>query len=131
MLAGVVLHLAESHGHEHGHDVTEHEHAHRHDDGHHDHAHVPMPTGAHSQRHRHETMWHAHSHVPDAHHAHRHRDRLLSPFRLPVDAVCIAGYPFVRIQQVQIHGTTINPSSAAVDASRSGMSDTKRTARRT
>jgi drug/metabolite transporter (DMT)-like permease len=72
MLAGVVLHLAESHGHEHAHEVTEHEHAHRHDDGHHDHKHVPMPTGAHSHLHRHEPLWHAHSHVPDAHHAHRH-----------------------------------------------------------
>jgi drug/metabolite transporter (DMT)-like permease len=72
MLAGVVLHLAESHGHEHGHDVLEHEHAHRHDDGHHDHVHVPMPAGAHSHRHRHEPLRHVHPHVPDAHHAHRH-----------------------------------------------------------
>jgi drug/metabolite transporter (DMT)-like permease len=72
MLAGVVLHLAESHGHEHGHEMTEHEHAHRHDDGHHDHLHVPMPTGAHSHWHRHEPLWHAHPHVPDAHHTHRH-----------------------------------------------------------
>jgi drug/metabolite transporter (DMT)-like permease len=72
MLAGVVLHLAESHGHEHWHDAIEHEHAHRHDDGHHDHVHVPMPTGSHSHRHRHAPLWHAHSHVPDAHHGHRH-----------------------------------------------------------
>jgi drug/metabolite transporter (DMT)-like permease len=72
MLAGVVLHLAESHGHEHGHEATEHEHAHRHDDGHHGHVHVPMPTGAHSHRHRHEPLRHAHPHVPDAHHTHRH-----------------------------------------------------------
>jgi drug/metabolite transporter (DMT)-like permease len=72
MLAGVVLHLAESHGHEHGHEVTEHEHAHRHDDGHHDHVHVPMPKGPHSHWHRHEPLWHAHPHMPDAHHAHRH-----------------------------------------------------------
>ncbi len=72
MLAGVVLHLAESHGHEHGHDVVEHEHAHRHDDGHHDHVHVPMPTGAHSHLHRHQPLWHMHPHVPDAHHAHHH-----------------------------------------------------------
>ena len=72
MLAGVMLHLAESHGHEHEHEATEHEHAHRHDDGHHDHAHDPMPAGAHSHRHRHEPLWHAHPHVPDAHHAHRH-----------------------------------------------------------
>ena len=72
MLAGVVLHLAESHGHEHGHDMVEHEHAHLHDDAHHDHAHDPMPTGAHSHWHRHEPRWHAHPHVSDAHHAHRH-----------------------------------------------------------
>ncbi len=72
MLAGVLLHLAESHGHEHGHEVMEHEHAHRHDDGHHDHVHLPMPAGAHSHWHRHEPLRHAHPHVPDAHHAHRH-----------------------------------------------------------
>lgn len=72
MLAGVMLHLAEVHGHEHIHDLTEHEHAHRHDDGHHDHVHVPMPMGAHSHWHRHEPLRHAHRHVPDAHHAHRH-----------------------------------------------------------
>jgi drug/metabolite transporter (DMT)-like permease len=72
MLAGVVLHLAESHGHEHEHEALEHEHAHRHDDGHHELAHDPTPTGEHSHRHRHEPMRHAHSHVPDTHHAHRH-----------------------------------------------------------
>ncbi len=72
MLAGVVLHLAESHGHEHRHDALEHEHAHRHDDGHHAHVHVPMPSGAHSHLHRHEPLRHTHPHVPDAHHAHRH-----------------------------------------------------------
>jgi hypothetical protein len=67
MLAGVMLHLAESHGHEHGHDVLEHEHAHHHDDGHHDHVHVPKPAGAHSHWHRHEPQRHVHPHVPDAH----------------------------------------------------------------
>jgi len=72
MLAGVVLHLAESHGHEHTHEGLEHEHAHRHDDRHHDHVHDPMPIGAHSHRHRHEPLQHAHHHVPDAHHAHWH-----------------------------------------------------------
>ncbi len=72
MLAGVMLHLAESHGHEHEHEALEHEHAHRHDDGHHDHAHEPMPDGSHSHAHRHEPARHAHAHVPDAHHAHRH-----------------------------------------------------------
>lgn len=72
MLAGVVLHLAESHGHGHEHEPTEHEHAHRHDDGHHGHRHDPLPTGEHSHPHRHGPLQHAHAHVPDAHHAHRH-----------------------------------------------------------
>ncbi len=72
MLAGVVLHLAESHGHEHGHEAQEHEHAHRHDDGHHDHSHDPMPVAEHSHRHQHQPLRHAHDHVPDAHHAHHH-----------------------------------------------------------
>jgi drug/metabolite transporter (DMT)-like permease len=72
MLAGVLLHLAESHGHEHEHEALEHEHAHRHDDGHHDHEHQPMTEGAHSHRHRHEPLHHVHPHVPDAHHGHRH-----------------------------------------------------------
>jgi drug/metabolite transporter (DMT)-like permease len=72
MLAGVALHLAESHAHEHTHDALEHEHAHRHDDGHHDHDHAPMPAGAHSHRHRHEPRTHAHPHAPDIHHQHRH-----------------------------------------------------------
>lgn len=72
MLAGVALHLAESHGHEHLHDAEEHEHAHRHDDGHHEHPHEPPVDGAHSHRHSHERHRHDHPHVPDAHHAHRH-----------------------------------------------------------
>jgi drug/metabolite transporter (DMT)-like permease len=61
MVAGVVLHVAESHDHEHGHNATEHEHAHRHDDGHHDHGHNAMPTGAPSHRHRHEPLRHTHA----------------------------------------------------------------------
>jgi drug/metabolite transporter (DMT)-like permease len=72
MLAGVVLHLAESHAHEHAHAALEHEHAHRHDDGHHTHAHDPMPVGPHSHRHVHEPLRHSHAHVPDAHHSHEH-----------------------------------------------------------
>ena len=72
MLVGVVLHLAESHHHEHVHGALEHEHAHRHDDGHHDHAHDPMPTGSHSHWHRHEPVRHDHPHVPDVHHTHLH-----------------------------------------------------------
>ena len=72
MLTGVLLHLAESHGHEHVHEASEHGHAHRHDDGHHEHLHDPLPLGEHSHAHRHEPKRHAHPHVPDAHHAHRH-----------------------------------------------------------
>ncbi|WP_431276731.1 DMT family transporter [Variovorax ureilyticus] len=72
MLAGVVLHLAESHGHEHEHDELEHEHAHSHDDGHHTHSHDPMPAGPHSHPHHHEPQRHSHPHVPDAHHTHEH-----------------------------------------------------------
>ncbi|MEO7851238.1 MAG: DMT family transporter [Rubrivivax sp.] len=72
MLAGVVLHLAESHGHEHPHEEQEHEHAHHHDDGHHNHPHEHMPAGQHSHVHRHAPVRHAHAHVPDAHHGHRH-----------------------------------------------------------
>ncbi len=72
MLAGVLLHLAESHAHEHEHGPLDHEHAHRHDDGHHDHVHDPMPVGPHSHRHQHAPTRHSHPHVPDAHHAHDH-----------------------------------------------------------
>lgn len=72
MLAGVLLHLAESHGHAHDHDALEHEHAHSHDDGHHLHTHNNMPAGQHSHWHRHATTRHTHPHVPDAHHLHPH-----------------------------------------------------------
>jgi len=72
MLLGVMLHLAESHGHEHVHEELVHEHAHVHDDGHHTHVHDPMPVGPHSHAHRHEPTRHTHAHVPDAHHTHRH-----------------------------------------------------------
>lgn len=73
MLAGVVLHLAETHEHEHEHELMSHEHAHRHDDGHHSHWHDSMPEGEHSHVHQHEREEHTHSHVPDVHHAHHHR----------------------------------------------------------
>ena len=72
MLAGVLLHLAERHAHQHIHETLEHEHAHTHDDGHHQHAHDLLPAGAHSHWHRHDPVTHVHPHVPDAHHAHRH-----------------------------------------------------------
>jgi drug/metabolite transporter (DMT)-like permease len=72
MIAGILLHLAESHAHEHEHGTLEHEHAHSHDDGHHMHHHDVLPVGAHSHLHRHEPTRHAHPHVPDEHHGHRH-----------------------------------------------------------
>lgn len=72
MVLGVLLHLAESHGHEHPHEAMEHEHAHRHDDGHHNHTHAVMPQGPHSHAHAHEPLRHVHAHVPDAHHRHGH-----------------------------------------------------------
>lgn len=76
MLVGVALHLFESHGHAHGHDVLEHEHAHSHDasqsDGHHLHTHDAIPSARHSHWHKHEPTTHTHAHVPDAHHGHGH-----------------------------------------------------------
>jgi drug/metabolite transporter (DMT)-like permease len=79
MAAGVVLHVCEKHGHEHGHDELVHEHAHQHDDGHHGHAHHDPahapgrePAVAHSHPHHHAPLRHTHAHVPDAHHVHRH-----------------------------------------------------------
>ncbi|MES2950129.1 MAG: EamA family transporter [Pseudomonadota bacterium] len=72
MVLGVLLHLAESHGHEHHHGTMEHEHAHRHDDGHHNHSHTVMPKGPHSHLHTHEPLNHTHAHVPDVHHRHNH-----------------------------------------------------------
>ena len=72
MVAGVVLHLAESHAHEHAHEPLEHEHAHSHDDGHHTHDHAVQPVGPHSHAHAHLPERHSHAHVPDAHHQHGH-----------------------------------------------------------
>ncbi len=72
MVAGILLHLAESHGHDHVHDAAEHEHAHGHDDGHHGHPHEPHDPGPHSHRHQHTPVQHTHAHVPDEHHGHRH-----------------------------------------------------------
>jgi drug/metabolite transporter (DMT)-like permease len=72
MVAGVLLHLAESHGHEHAHEHLVHEHAHSHDDGHHSHGHAVNPVGPHSHAHVHQPGRHSHAHVPDAHHRHEH-----------------------------------------------------------
>ena len=74
MLAGVVLHLIESHGHEHTHHALEHEHAHQHDDGHHEHSHggTQAGQGTHSHWHQHEPTRHSHAHAPDVHHGHTH-----------------------------------------------------------
>lgn len=70
MVAGVLVHLAEEHGHAHDHEVLDHEHAHTHGDGHHDHE--PMPVGAHSHPHHHAALHHTHPHAPDLHHRHGH-----------------------------------------------------------
>ena len=72
MVAGVLMHLAEDHNHEHAHEALDHEHAHTHTDGHHDHAHEVMPEGSHSHAHHHSPLRHSHPHAPDAHHQHRH-----------------------------------------------------------
>ncbi|MDH4464847.1 MAG: DMT family transporter [Acidovorax sp.] len=74
MLAGVVLHLIESHDHAHAHEALEHEHVHAHDDGHHDHDHDHdrKPQGTHSHLHKHAALVHRHPHVPDLHHGHKH-----------------------------------------------------------
>ena len=72
MVAGVVIHLAEDHGHAHEHEALDHEHAHTHGDGHHDHAHPVMPEGAHSHPHHHSPLRHTHPHAPDLHHRHSH-----------------------------------------------------------
>ena len=72
MAIGIVLHLLETHAHEHLHDGVDHEHAHVHDDDHHLHGHDPMPAGPHSHRHRHDGLRHGHAHVPDEHHLHSH-----------------------------------------------------------
>lgn len=72
MMAGVVFHLLESHGHVHDHEALAHEHAHTHDDGHHGHAHADSPVGSHSHLHQHVALSHQHPHAPDVHHQHVH-----------------------------------------------------------
>ena len=72
MVAGVLVHLAEEHAHEHQHEALDHEHAHTHDDGHHTHEHPAMPEGPHSHPHHHSPLRHSHPHAPDLHHQHRH-----------------------------------------------------------
>ncbi len=73
MAAGVAIHLAEGHEHEHVHEAVEHAHRHIHDI-HHRHAHAPSdpPGEPHTHRHRHLPLVHTHPHYPDLHHRHRH-----------------------------------------------------------
>ena len=73
MAAGLWLHLAERHDHEHLHEAMEHEHRHVHDE-HHQHVRgLGAPPGElHSPRHRHEAFRHRHAHYPDLHHRHGH-----------------------------------------------------------
>ncbi len=72
MVAGVALHLLETHRHRHSHEALAHAHVHTHDDGHHTHAHDPMPVGPHAHPHRHEALTHDHDHSEDLHHRHVH-----------------------------------------------------------
>lgn len=73
MGAGLWLHLAERHEHEHVHEALDHEHAHVHD-AHHQHPHGPEdpPGEPHSHPHRHAPLRHRHAHYPDLHHRHGH-----------------------------------------------------------
>jgi drug/metabolite transporter (DMT)-like permease len=71
-IAGLVLHVAEKHGHEHAHEELSHDHAHSHDDGHHDHHHDATLAGPHAHPHRHDAQVHGHPHGPDVHHGHEH-----------------------------------------------------------
>jgi drug/metabolite transporter (DMT)-like permease len=73
MAFGVWLHLTETHGHQHTHEVLEHTHEHVHD-LHHQHTHeVPVAAQVrHTHRHRHVALTHQHAHFPDAHHRHGH-----------------------------------------------------------
>ena len=73
MALGVWLHLRETHGHLHTHEVLTHDHWHTHGQ-HHRHPHdTPVPSGArHRHRHTHQPITHAHQHFPDSHHRHSH-----------------------------------------------------------
>ena len=71
-VAGLWLHLTESHAHHHVHVPMKHEHTHIHDE-HHQHEHAPgVDTGTpHSHRHEHAALAYSHAHYPDMHHRHR------------------------------------------------------------
>ncbi len=72
MAAGLWLHLAERHDHDHFHPAIEHDHLHRHD-AHHQHDHGDLdPREPHSHPHRHQPLRHSHPHYPDLHHRHDH-----------------------------------------------------------
>jgi drug/metabolite transporter (DMT)-like permease len=73
MGAGLWLHLAERHEHQHVHAPLAHEHRHVHD-LHHRHPHGPAdPSGEpHSHAHVHPRLVHGHPHYPDLHHRHEH-----------------------------------------------------------
>lgn len=76
MAAGLWLHLAERHEHEHVHEALGHEHAHVHDDHHrHDHGSDDPEGEPHSHPHQHEPTRHRHPHYPDLHHRHGHDAR--------------------------------------------------------
>lgn len=73
MIAGIWLHLTETHVHEHTHERMSHTHAHHHD-AHHQHEHDFPWDGKepHTHLHVHTPLTHKHPHFPDIHHRHRH-----------------------------------------------------------
>lgn len=73
MVAGIWLHLTESHEHEHEHEAEDHTHEHSHDVHHqHEHDFEWDKTKPHVHSHTHKQLKHAHKHYPDIHHQHKH-----------------------------------------------------------
>jgi drug/metabolite transporter (DMT)-like permease len=73
MAAGLYLHLAERHAHDHVHEAMAHAHRHVHD-AHHQHRHEDgdPPGEPHAHWHEHAPLAHSHAHMPDIHHRHDH-----------------------------------------------------------
>ncbi len=73
MAFGVWLHLRETHGHPHTHEVLAHDHWHTHG-AHHLHPHDSAVAAGvrHRHAHTHEPITHTHQHFPDSHHRHSH-----------------------------------------------------------
>ncbi len=76
MMAGVWIHLTESHSHKHSHEKLNHNHFHHHD-AHHQHKHDFEWDNSkpHAHAHQHEKITHSHQHYPDIHHRHDHDEK--------------------------------------------------------